>query len=904
MAAAMLLLAGAAPLHAGTALIPFSEKTLDNGLRVIVHEDRKAPVVAVNIWYHVGSKNESPGRTGFAHLFEHLMFQGSENNDRDYISALEKLGATDLNGTTWFDRTNYFQTVPRNALDTVLWLESDRMGHFAASITQDKLDEQRGVVQNEKRQGDNQPYGKVFEKVLRQVFPPNHPYSWETIGSMDDLDAATLEDVRKWFATWYGPNNAVLVIAGDIDTGTAFERAAFYFGDIPPGPPLSRPDRWVPAHETERRAKMQDRVPQPRLYLSWAGPQWGSRDAHHLMLAAKILGGDKNSRLYRRLVYRGRLATDVALVPLTMELSGITYLEVSAAPGHTLAELEAAIEDEISRFADDGPTRSELERVKVGHRADFLRGIEKVGGFQGKSNVLASNAVYGGSPARYMDKLDDIAGATREDLRRAASRWLGRNEFALEVRPFPDLAAADAGADRLAIPEPVEFPDIDFPPFERLTLDNGLDVIVATRAGVPLVDLSLILDAGYASDQFSRAGTAKVSMSMLDEGTGRMNALEISEALALEGATLNTGSNLDTSYVSLSALKERLDPALEIFADVVMKPAFPDEELERLREIVLTEISQEKSQPTSMALRVLPKILYGTGHPYGQPLTGSGSEQSIRATTREDLVRFHDSWFRPNHSTLIIVGDAAATEIKPRLEKLFGSWQPGDIPEKNVARVTPPTGRILHIVDRPGSEQSVIFAGQLLPPKANPDEVALQAANDILGGNFSARINMNLREDKHWSYGARTFIRDARGQRPLMAFAQVQSDKTAESIAELQKEFAGIGGDRPPTEQELTVIKRADTLSLAGRWESARSVLASISQIVQFGLPDDYWSGYADRVNALDVEQVSAVAGRYVTPDDLAWVVVGDRAVFEDKVHSLGFDEIRFVDADGNPVEP
>jgi zinc protease len=346
--------------------IPYTQVQLDNGLTLIVHEDRKSPIVAVNIWYHVGSKNEVPGHTGFAHLFEHLMFQGSENFDDEYTPFLQQLGATDLNATTWFDRTNYFQTVPKNALDTVLWLESDRMGHFVGSISQDKLDEQRGVVQNEKRQGDNQPYGKVWTHLLKQVFPVGHPYSWETIGSMEDLNAATLEDVSEWFDTYYGPNNAVLVIAGDVNADDVIARVEKYFGDIPPGPPLTRPGTWIPRHDAGRRMSMQDRVPQARIYMAWPGPQWGTRDAHHLALAADILGADKNSRLYKRLVYEDQIATDVTVAPLALEISGVSYLVASAQPGVPLNQVEAALNEEIARLVDKGPTRRELERTEYG----------------------------------------------------------------------------------------------------------------------------------------------------------------------------------------------------------------------------------------------------------------------------------------------------------------------------------------------------------------------------------------------------------------------------------------------------------------------------------------------------------------------------------------------------------
>jgi len=884
--------------------IPFEARTLENGLRVIVHEDHKAPIVAVNVWYHVGSKNESRGRTGFAHLFEHLMFQGTEHLDAELLPFLQELGATDLNATTWFDRTNYFATVPRNALDTVLWLESDRMGHFIGAITQDKLDEQRGVVQNEKRQGDNQPYGKVFQLMLPQLFPEEHPYSWETIGSMEDLDAATLDDVRQWFETWYGPNNAVLVIAGDVDTEDAFARVERYFAEIPPGPPLSRPQQWIPRHAAERRMTMQDRVPQARLYMAWTGPAWGSRDAQLLALAAQIIGGGKNSRLYERLVYREQIATDASLATMPLEIAGISYLTVSAPPGDPdLAPLERAAREELARFIADGPTRRELDRVRTEYRAAFLRGIEKVGGYGGKSGILARGAVYAGDPAAYRRQLADIDSATPEDLREAAARWLDQGALVLEVQPYPALQAGEPAVDRDAgPPQPEPLPDVGFPEFSRERLSNGMEVIIAERHELPLVEISLIVDSGFAADQYARPGTSSLVMAMLDEGTGKRSALEISEELAMLGAELDARARLDDATVSMSALAERLDESLDVFADVVRNPAFPAEELERQRRIALARIQQEKNQPVSMALRVLPRLLYGEGHPYAQPLTGSGTEADVLAIGRDDLKAFHRTWLRPNRASLVVVGDVDRQHLLAQLEKLFGDWTPGESPAKRLDVAPPPRERWLYLVDRPGADQSVIFVGQLLPPKDNPDEIQIIALNDVFGGLSSGRINMNLREDKHWSYGAYSLVVDARGQRPWLAYAQVQTDRTREAIAELQKEYRDIAGQRPISAAELDTVIRSNTLSLPGRWEAARSVLDSIGEIVRFHLPDDYWDRYDDQLRALDLESVNAAAHRLVQPGQLVWVVVGDRAVIEPTLGDLGFSGIRQIDADGKPL--
>jgi zinc protease len=879
--------------------IPYQKKVLPNGLTVVVHEDPKAPIVAVNVWYHVGSKNEVRGRTGFAHLFEHLMFQGSENLQGEYINFMQELGATDLNGTTFFDRTNYFQTVPRTALDAVLWAESDRMGHFRGAIDQALLDEQRGVVQNEKRQGQNQPYGRVFEAIIAQVFPPQHPYSWETIGSMEDLEAASVDDVKQWFDTYYSPNNAVIAIAGDITAEEAFAKVEKYFGDIRPGPPLTRLSEWIPEHRVERRQRMVDRVSQARLYLAWPGPRWGTQDAHLFDLAAAILAGDKNSRLYQRLVYKEQIASDVEFGNLALEISGLAYLQVSAQPGVTLAQLETAVREELARFLKDGPTGAELDRVRTQQRAGFVRAVEKVGGFSGKAGTLAESQTYGGSPDAWRRQLVDSEQATTTSVRNVATRWITSAPFVLEVTPQPPLTTTAGVDDRKTPPRPLSQPDVNFPAFERATLDNGLTLIVVPRPGNPVVNLQLLVDAGYAGDQLARPGTASLAMAMLDEGTKTRSALKISEELANLGANLATGSSLDSSSVSLSALADKLDPALAIFADVVLNPVFPESELERLRKQYLARLSQERTEPTSMALRVLPKLLYGEGHAYAQPLTGSGTEATLQALTRADLQQFHARWFRPNRATLIAVGPVTVADLKPRIEKLFAGWERGEAPAKPIGEVTAKRENVLYLLDRPGADQSVIFLGQLLPPRNAADDIDIETLNDVLGGQFSARINMNLRETKRWAYGAYSFINEARGPRLLLAYAPVQTDKTTESLAELRREFADIVGPRPATDEEVQVVKTINTLSLPGRWESSAAVLGSVSELVQFGLPDDYWNAYADEVRGVTTAAVNAAGKRHLKPDELVFVVVGDRAVIEPGLATLGFDRIQLIDADG-----
>jgi zinc protease len=880
--------------------IPYQKFVLDNGLTLIVHEDHKAPIVAVNIWYHVGSKNENAGKTGFAHLFEHLMFNGSENANYDYFKPLEKVGVTDINGTTNEDRTNYFQNVPTTAVDLALFMESDRMGHLLGAIDQAKLDEQRGVVQNEKRQGENQPYGKTYEMITENTFPKGHPYSWTVIGSMADLNAASLDDVQQWFRDYYGAANAVVCIAGDIDAETAKAKVEKYFGDIPSGPPVAHHQSWISKRTGEHRQTMQDRVPQARTYMVWNVPEYGSMDIAYLDLATDVLSQGKNSRLYKRLVYEDQIATDVAAYIYPREIAGQVHIRATAHPGGDLKAIEAAIREELEGFLKNGPTAEELERAKTQHRARFLRGIERIGGFGGKSDILIQGEVFMGQPDFYKTSLDRVASATAKDVQSASQKWLSDGVYVLEVHPFPSYTNRDKGVERDHLPEVTSFPDLDLPDSQKATLSNGLKVVLSERHEIPLVDFGLIVDSGYAADQFAAPGTASLAMEMVDEGTKTRSSLEISEALDKLGANLSTGSSLDTSGVSLSALKENLNESIEIFADVIQNPTFPKADFERQQKQRLARIGQEKAQPIGLALRLLPALVFGDKHAYGNPLTGSGTEDAVSKMTREDLAKFHSTWFQPSNSTLVVVGDTTLAEIVPKLEKHLGTWKDtGKPPTKNLAAVPLPEKRTVFLVDKPDAQQSIIIAGLPAPPTNNPDEIAIETMNTILGGAFTSRINMNLREDKHWSYGARSMLMDAKGQRIFFAYAPVQSDKTKESMVEMEKEMRGILNDNPPTAEELDKAQKSQTLRLPGRFETKRAVASALQEITVFGLPEDHYETYADRVNALDLAKIAEAAKKIVQPDHMVWIVVGDQAKIQKGIDELGLGEIHRLSPDG-----
>ncbi|HEU6451960.1 MAG TPA: pitrilysin family protein [Gemmatimonadaceae bacterium] len=882
--------------------IPYKKFVLKNGLTLLVHEDHKAPIVAVNVWYHVGSKNEKVGKTGFAHLFEHLMFNGSENYNDDYFKAVEPIGATDLNGTTNSDRTNYFENVPVSALDRVLWLESDRMGHLLGVIDQARLDEQRGVVQNEKRQGENQPYGKVGITISENTYPAGHPYSWDVIGSMDDLDAASLDDVKEWFRTYYGPANATLSIAGDVDAEEIRGKVERYFGDIPSGPPIVAQDAWIAKMTGTHRQSMLDRVPQARVYKVWNVPGYGTADADYLRLAADVLGGGKSSRLYKRLVYRDRIATSASAFLRQRELGGQFMLMATAQPGGDLAAVEKALDEELATFLANGPTAPELERARTGMRADFIRGMERIGGFGGKSDILAQGQVYTGDPESYKSSLQRVLAATPSAVKSAARRWLGDGVYILSVHPFPEYATSPSDVDRKTMPAVGTPPDAPLAAAEHSTLSNGLKIVLARRSAVPVVSMSLVLDAGYAADASASPGTASMTMSMLDEGTTRRSALQIGDELASLGADLFAGSGLDASTVSLSVLKDKLDPSLDLFADVILHPAFPAADLARVKRTTLARIKQEKVQPVGMALRVLPALLYDEGHAYAQPLTGSGTEASVNAMTREDLARFHDAWFKPNHSTLVVVGDIGMAELKPKLERAFAAWKPGDVPAKNIATVKGPSATRVYILDRPGADQSIIFGGAVIAPRSDGQDLAFDTFNNAFGGAFVSRINMNLREGKHWSYGVQSFAYDARGQRPWIIYAPVQTDKTKESLQELVKELHDVTSARPITADELEAAKGRQTLTLAGRWETGSAVSNALREIVTYGLPDDYYATYEKRVRALTTDDLAKAIASYLDPSHEIWVIAGDRARIEEGIRALNLGEVEILDPDGSPV--
>jgi zinc protease len=863
---------------------------LSNGLSVVLCEDHSIPVVSVNVWYHVGSKNEKAGRTGFAHLFEHMMFQGSQHSDEDYFVPLEKVGAV-VNGSTSEDRTNYHETLPSNYLELALWLESDRMGFLLPALTQKKLDNQRDVVKNERRQRlENQPYGKVYDLLPSLSYPKDHPYSWPVIGSMADLTAASVEDVSEFFRDYYTPNNAFLCITGDFDSDQTKKWIEKYFGTLPPGPPIDRLETWMPELDGIRRAQLEDNVELPRLYYVWHTPaQYVPGDAE-LDLLANVLTSGKTSRLYKALVYEQQIAQDVTCYQASQELCSTFNIEVTARAGHTLEELEQAVDEELKKIFAHGVTAEELKQAQNVYEAGYLRGLQSI---EDLADTLNGYTVMLGDPNRLQWDLERYTSATTADIQKFAKDYIKFDKrVILHVVPQGKLTAEKEVLDRSKQPVPAPEPAFNPPSIQRSKLSNGVEIFLVEDHKLPLVQINMVFQSGWAEDPVDRPGAASLTAELLDEGTKTRTALQISEEAKGLGASLGTGSSFDGSSVRLNVLKKTLDQGLDLMSDVLLNPTFPAEELERQRKIYLGRIQQEAKDPTVSAFKLFLRTLYGPVHPYGQPYTGSGTQASIQAIQRNHLLQYYNEHYVPNNAALAIAGDITMQEVISKFEKQFVQWKPGK-PSRNTI---PPPEQIkkikIYLVDKPVAAQSVVVVGNPALQRNNPDFVALDVMNNILGGQFQSRINLNLREEKGYTYGAGSFVMTTRGIGPFVSYASVQTPNTKESIVELLKEIKEIQGIRPVTSTELQDSKDNIIKGIPQNFQSYSSIAGQLGQIFIYGLPEDEWTRYIQEVNTVTIDEATQAARKYLHPDALLIVVVGDRKQVEPGIRELNLGEI------------
>jgi zinc protease len=872
--------------------IPYERFVLENGLTLLVHEDHSVPIVGVHVMYHVGSRNEKRGKTGFAHLFEHFFFNGSENYPHGFREAMDDLGANNRNGSTSTDRTNFVEDVPVSALARTLYLEADRMGFLAGNINEEMLTRERGVVQNEKRSGENQPYGRAYDRITEMIYPYSHPYSWSTIGSMEDLDAASLDDVKEWYRTYYGPNNAVIALAGDVTPQRALEMVKKYFGGIPPGPPLARAEEWIPRFERNVRDRMEDRVPQTRIYRVYHAPAWRDPRLQHLNLAAEVLSGSKSARLDRVLLYQQELVTNISAFVIDSELASAFVIDALVKPGTDPAKVEQEIDKVVADLVKNGPAADEVRRAQSRIVSRFARTSERLGAFDGRAAILAESATYGTTPDAYLDRLQTAATATPAEVQSAAKAWLDTNHYTLYVDPIPQLSPGKSDVDRKVLPNLGEAPDVTFPAAQRATLSNGMKVMLLERHSVPLVNFTLAVNAGHSTDPVAKAGLAGLASDVMDEGTATRDAFRIVDDLDAYGAQLSTSSGLDLSYADLDTLAMHVRPTLEILADVVLRPSFPADKVALLQQERISRIRQEQAQPNGAALRIIPPILYGANHPYAKPLTGSGYEAAVKSLTRDELVAWHRTWFKPNNTTIVVTGDITLPTAVAELERAFGSWKQGEVPQRTIPDVPRTAGRKVYLIDKPDAPQSVIIATHVADRGGAADDLAVETMMRNFGGMATSRLNRNLRLDKHWSYGAFAGVNDARGQRPFFLIAPVQTDKTKEAIVEVQKELRGVAGERPIAGEEYESVMRSSTLRLPGAYETLDSLGSAGIRMLVLGRGDDYYTNYARNVRTLTADAINAAGKKIIHPDEVIWVIVGDLKKVEAGIRELGLGEV------------
>ena len=885
--------------------VKYERYRLANGLDVILVEDHSVPIVGVNINYKVGSKNERPGKTGFAHLFEHMMFQGSKHFDDDYFKPLEEVGAY-VNGGTNTDRTRYLEIMPSAYLERALYMESDRMGFLLDAMTQERLSNQISVVQNERRQRyDNAPYGTVREKMLAVLYPPDHPYHWTTIGSMADLQAATLDDVKEFFRTYYTPNNANLCIAGDFDPKIAKDLVEKYFGAIPPGPPVARLDRWVPTLPGEVVLAIEDRVQLPRTYIAWHAPAWYAADDAALDVFGQVLGGGKTSRLYRRLVYDLQIAQEATAYDDASQLAGLFWMVLTPRPGHTLEEVEKEASAVLAEALDKGITKQELDRVVTQVTAEKVRAMERVGGFGGLSDRMNSYVHYLGSPDRFRWDLQRYLDLTPEAVNAAARRTLGPNRVVARVTPSAKMAPSTSdlakNVDRTVMPGPGPAGAFRLPTSQRFTLSNGLAVMLVEQHEVPVVEARLVLPGGSGADPAERPGLADLTAAMLTEGAAGRTSQQIAEAAEGLGAELSAEADYDAVTASLSALRDRIEPSLALLADVVVRPDFPAAELERLKKARLVQFQQNQDRVTYLGQVATARVLYGDG-PYGH--LPSGTAEGISAASLEDLKTWWGRYGVPAGATLVVAGDLTKAEALPLLEKAFSGWKGGPRPELPVPAAPEAPGRTLYLVDKPGAAQSMIFCGHPGLARTSPDYVLARLANEALGGGGAGRLFQNLREDKGYTYGAYSTFQFRRGAGPFMAYASVATAVTAPAVSEFLKEIGGVTGDRPVTEREFEFCKSSLVNGYAQGFETPSQVADKLSGAVLYGLSEDALESFPADVAAQNLEGVRGAAKRTIHADRLAVVVVGDRSKVQADLEKLGLGPAVLLDQEGHRIPP
>ncbi len=905
--------------------LAYEKYKLSNGLEVILLEDHRLPMVAVDLWYHVGPMKERAGRTGFAHLFEHMMFEGSKHvGEKAHFKYLEAAGASDINGSTDFDRTNYFETLPANQLELALWLESDRMGFLLDTLDRTKLANQRDVVRNERRQsGEGVPYGLAEEALYHELYPKDHPYYASVIGSHADIEAARLADVRDFFKQYYTPNNSTVVIVGDINKANTKALVEKYFGTFPSGPKPEAVDRKAPAITSERRQTVTDTVQLPRVILGWLSPVAFAEGDADMEVAAQVLGGGKSSRLYRKLVYEQQIAQEATCYHQSLELGSPFVCEITAKPNVKPEDLEKAASAEIDALAANGPTAAELERARNTIEANKIRNLERLGGSGGTADMLNYYNQYLGDPG-YLPK--DIArydAVTTASIQKYAKSTLGHNQRVVidcipgkkviddvprspentdaDVKIVPEHTAQFETAEnwRANAPKPGPQPKLELPVPTELSLDNGLKVFLVEDHSLPLLAIRFEALGGAEANLPNKPGIADFTTAMLTEGTAARTAPQIADDTDRIGATLQQATTYDSASISVNVLSNNTTPALDLMSDLVLHPAFAEKEIERIRQQRQTALLQLRDEPIQLAIEVADRALYGSGSPYGY--VELGTAESLKSTTHDDLQNFWKTHYTPETSALIFAGDITEARARELAKQYFGSWKGSGKASESPTAISAPTRKIV-LVDQPGAPQSVILAFGVGLPRSSPDYAPVTVMNTMLGGLFSARINMNLREKNGYTYGAFSRYLFRRGAGPFIAGAQVRSDVTGPAVHELFNELGRIRTE-PLSTEELRMAKDSVIRSLPGDFESLGSIASGTGSLWLYHLPLDYNRKLPAMIEGVTAEDTSRVANQYVHPENFLLVTVGDRSKVETSLQDLKLGPIELWSTDAEPVK-
>ena len=877
--------------------IPYQSFTLDNGLKVLVHSDHSVPTVFVGMWYKVGSADEPQGKTGFAHLFEHLMFQGTENREGEYFSPFRKAGATGMNGTTSTDRTNYFATVPTAALDMALWMESDRMSHLLGAIDQDALDEQRRVVKNEKRQRENRPYAKVFPRINEAVYPVGHPYRHSIIGSMEDLSNASLEDVHEWFKKYYGAANAFLVLSGDVTLETARAKVEKYFGEAAPGEALTSRKQWVPELAQNKIDVMYDTVPQTALNRVWLLPPNRSKDAVLMRLVAQSLVNNKNAPLYKKLVDDLKLATFVQGTAYSGNISGGFIVNVLLKPDADAETVRRIIDNEIAEYLKNGPNRDILEASKLGMNISTIKQLESA---SQRGFILASSELSAGDPEHYKTELQWLNNASESDLRTAANTYLSKNYYELTVLPFPKYKPGASVPDRSSIPVVTNVDsDVKFPEAQTATLSNGAKLVFAKHGTLPLININFEFQTGSFAEMENETGAAGAAFELLDDGTTSYDANELSTVFDKIGMQPRIMAGEVDSGISYQILAPYLEESLELVADMLENYTFPQAELDKQIENWKVMLDGVKTDPSRQAGAYFDRAIYGVDNPKGRIWT----KETVSNLKRETLIAFFEREIVPENLIIYMIGNMELSDALSTLEKAIGKWSgQGQSQLKAIGKARPNSRRVI-LVDKPGAIQSTIYVGQALPAYDRDTTTTLGLVNSIFGGGFTARINMNLREDKGWSYGMGSRLNpNNSGDQSINVSGSVQTDKTMESMIEIRKEFQDFISSRPAMQSELDREVLGQSRSLPGKYSTSGDFLASMADSASYGLPYDYGANAASRLNSTSLEDVNKMAETVLDPDNLTWVVVGDLSKIEAGVRSLDYGPVEIWDPYGKKL--